>query len=481
MKVEVKIVSEEVMGLPVVNEHAAGIDVGSTEMWVTYTNLEGQTCQFMTGCCTEELEYLVEHLWMEGVTDVAIESTGIYGDNVRSMLADKGIEVIVINPSLYKKPEIKTDGKDSIWLHQYHTVDLFRLSHIAPDYWREVREYMQERESIAENKGKILVKIQRQLDLMNIKLPHFVSDVEGVSSMRVLRAIASGITDPEELLSLMDIHRFKADRETLLKSLKGNYRHGLVNILKEKIKEYDFCLSQMKQYDKYLAESLEKIKMILEAQEKAMKSKEEEEKEKAVEQTATESKEKKRSAVKKKSAQEPSRKSRKNELTFNAAPTLKEILGIDLTKVEGLEVKTILVLLSVTGTDMSKWRNSGAFASWLCLAPRPNISNSKLKGYDRRKTTNPATQALRLAARSLHNSDSRLGQLYRKVNNKKGAKAAIKCVARHLAVLIYTLIKNQEEYDDSYYIEDMERQREKNEKKLHKLAKMYGYEIVKVA
>jgi hypothetical protein len=89
MKVEVRLVNEETVGLPAVNGHAAGIDVGSTEMWVTYSNLEGQTCQFMTGCRTEELTCLVEHLFNEGVTDVAMESTGIYGDSLRSMLEDR--------------------------------------------------------------------------------------------------------------------------------------------------------------------------------------------------------------------------------------------------------------------------------------------------------------------------------------------------------------------------------------------------------
>jgi hypothetical protein len=217
----------------------------------------------------------------------------------------------------------------------------------------------------------------------------------------------------------------------------------------------------MKQYDNYLAGSLEKIR-IIEGQQKAMESGGEEQ----------EQNQKKKGV---------SKKSRKNELTFEAASTLKEIAGTDLTQVEGLDVKTILVVLSVTGINMSKWRSAEAFASWLCLSPRPKISNGKLKGYERRKTTNPATQALRIAARALHSSKSRLGQLYRRVYIKKGPKAAIKCVARHLAVLIYTLIKKQVEYDDAFYQKDRERQQKKDEAKLHKLAKMYGYEVVKIA
>ncbi|MDR3251999.1 MAG: transposase, partial [Tannerella sp.] len=84
-------------------------------------------------------------------------------------------------------------------------------------------------------------------------------------------------------------------------------------------------------------------------------------------------------------------KARKNGFGFDGGTLLKEIPGIDPTKVEGIEVKTIPVFLSATGMDTSKWRSAEAFAPWLCPAPRPNISNSKLKGHGHRKTTNPAT------------------------------------------------------------------------------------------
>jgi hypothetical protein len=83
---KVRIVNESVAGLPIVNYHAAGMDAGSTEMWVTCTNRAKQTCQFMTACYTGNLDELVSHLQSEEVTDVAMESTGIYGDPLRAKL-----------------------------------------------------------------------------------------------------------------------------------------------------------------------------------------------------------------------------------------------------------------------------------------------------------------------------------------------------------------------------------------------------------
>jgi hypothetical protein len=463
-----KILSESTTGMPVLNYHVAGIDVGTTEMWITYTNAKRQTCQFMTGSCTQDLSEIVETFLSEGVTAVAMESTGIYGDPLRSMLENAGIRVTVINPALYKKPDLKTDGKDSIWLHQYHSVGLFKDSHYAKECWRELREYIQEREVMQNHKSQSLVKISRQLSMMNVKLPHFVSDIEGVNAMRVLRAIAAGNFDPEYLVSLIDLDRMKSDKATLLKSLEGDFRPYLINVFKEKLAEYDFYVSQMKKYETYMTVLLEEISRI-------------EEEKRIKEQAACSTSEESEKSEKSEKPVPHKKKARKNEYDFDGADYLNRITGIDLTAIDGLEVKTLLIVLSVTGIDMSKWKNAEAFVSWLCLAPRPNISNGQLKGYDRRKSTNPATQALRVAVRSLHNNNGHYGHMYRRIQRRKGSIAANKAVARHLAILIYTLLKNHTEYDENFHKEEKQKQKKRNEKKLLKLAEQLGYDVSKKA
>jgi transposase len=448
-------IKEKLSGLPIVNFHAAGIDIGSREMWVTYTNREGQICQFRTGSFTENLEEITHVLVREGITDVAMESTGVYGGPLREQLEVAGVNVTVMNPSMYKKPDMKNDSNDSTWIHLYHSVDLFKKSHFAPEHWRDLREYIHEREVVLKQKAQTLTRINRQLSMMNVKIQNVVSDIEGVGAMKVLEAIVKGETDAEKLVDLLNLNLFKASREDLVASLKGNYRPGLVYVLKEKMTEYHFFVSQMHNYEKYIIDMLEEISK-LEEEIRRVEGKPELE-------------------LGKPSTKKP----RKNEYSFDGKLYLQRILGIDLTKVEGLDVKTILTILSVTGTDMSKWKSAEAFAAWLCLSPRPNCTGGKTVGHDHRKTTNPATQALRIAARSLHDSHGRLGAMYKKIYLRKGAKTAIKAVARKLSVLFYTLIKNGAEYSEDFYKDEVKKQALRDEDKLMKLAKKLGYELSK--
>jgi transposase len=150
-------------------------------------------------------------------------------------------------------------------------------------------------------------------------------------------------------------------------------------------------------------------------------------------------------------------------------------LGTDLTEIEGFSDKTLLTILSVTGTDMNHWKTSQQFvSSWLRLSPRPQKNANKVVGYDCSKTNNPATQ-------SLHSSKSPMGCLYRKLPVRKGAKAAIKAVARKLAVLLYTLIKNGTRHSSEYFEAEKKKQSVRDENKLQKLAKQLDYGLTKIA
>jgi hypothetical protein len=112
------------------------------------------------------------------------------------------------------------------------------------------------------------------------------------------------------------------------------------------------------------------------------------------------------------------------------------------------------------------------------LCPSPKISGGKVIGYERKKTKNPATLAFRLCAQSLHNSKSPLGCLYRKLLVRKGPKTAIKAVARKLAILFYTLIKNSTEYSEIYFEVEKEKQNLRDKKNLLKLATKLGYDLI---
>jgi transposase len=440
-------------GLPVINPHAAGIDVGSIEMVISYTNASGQQCVCKTGAFTQDLKELVEVLLQDGVTDVAMEATGEYWKSLYEMLEDAGINMTVINPSHYKNSaNLKTDENDSQWIHQYHSCGILRHSHIATESYRELRSYLHERSVVQNQKSETLSRIQRLLTVMNIKLQHYVSDIEGSGAMKVLRAIASGVQDAPTLVNLMHVERFKAGRENLEASLEGNYKPHLVTLLRMKLEEYDFFVSQMKKYEGCIEAVLQRIEasVILPEAEPEIKKKH--------------------------------KYTRKNQYGIDIKGHLEHILGIDLTAVEGFDEKVLLDILSITGADMGKWPTAQHFVSWLNLSPRRQKTGGKYIGNQTRRTGNPATQALRMSAQSIGaKSKGPLGILYRRLSATKGSKTAIKAVARKLGILFYTLVKNRAAYDFQMAAERVKKQTDREVRRLHKMARKLGYDVKKIA
>jgi transposase len=446
------------MGLPVINHHTAGIDIGSMLMTVSYTGKDGYSYLFECSGFTTDLKALVETLSKEGVTDVAMEATGVYWMSLYELLEDASIKVILINPSHFKNVAAqKTDVNDSLWINQLHACGLLRRSHIAADHFRELRHYIHERGVIQQQKSDTLNRIHRQLTLMNIKVQHQISDIEGVGGMKLLRAIASGISDPIELLSLLELKRFKATPDELFKSLQGIYKEQFVTLLKMKLKEYDFYKEQMLAYDGLIEKVLQKIVVNL-PREILQKKNQKEEKE-----------------------TEKTKYYRKNEYSFDGRSYLKQIYGVDLVAVSAFDEKMLLDIAGVVGADLSKWSTPEQFVDYLGLSPRRKKTGGKVVGHGKKKVKNPATQAFRLAARSLWNSNTPLGHMYRRLSASKGAATANKAVARKLARLFYTLVNKQVEYDETMWGKQKEQQEKREIAKMKKLAEKLGFETKKKA
>jgi len=441
------------MGLPVVNQHTAGIDIGSMLMTVSYTGKDGFTYLFECNGFTVDLKALVKTLSDEGVTDVAMEATGVYWMSLYELLEDAAIKVTLINPAHFKNVAAhKTDVNDSLWINQLHACGLLRNSHIATEYFRELRHYIHERGVIQRQKSDILNRIHRQLTLMNIKFQHLISDIEGVGGMKLLRAIASGVSDPVKLLSLLELKRFKASPEELLKSLQGIFKEQFVILLKMKLKEYDFHKDQMLEYDKLIEGVLKKIVVDIPVFQ----------------------------AAKDKKKDKP-KYYRKNEYSFDANSYLIQIFGIDLTAVSAFDEKMLLDIVGVVGSDLSKWANAEKFVDYLLLSPRSRKTGGKIVGHEKRKVNNPATQAFRLAARSLWNSQTPLGFMYRRLSASKGKMTATKAVARKLARLFYTLVTKKVAYDDTLLAKRQEEQEKREIVKMKKMAEKLGFDVKKKA
>lgn len=434
-------------GFGLINPHSAGIDIGSMLMVISYTDLQGIIHVHEFDSYTESLIQLAELLQQHGIEKVGMEATGSYWKVLYNILESHGMEIIVANPSHYKNVAArKTDINDAQWLHQLLSYGLLRSSHIAPEPNRELRHYLHERDIYKKQKSDTLNRIQRNLTLMNIKVQHLISDIEGVAGMKLIEAICKGITDPETLLGIIYTKSLKASPEELLSALTGDYQQQYINILTQTLKAYNSLVEQMVAYDTYIEEILKKM---LPDNHPPI--------------------EKKKGMV------------RKNQYTINLREYLLALFGTDLTDIEGLDEINLLTIFAVTGTNMKKWPTAGHFVSWLNLSPRPMISGGKIIGYERRVNNNPASQAFRMAANSLWQSKGPMGQQYRKLAASRGKSKAIKAVARRIAVIFYNLVLKKEAYDPTRLQPDIEKQTARKIARIQKEAAKFGLTLQKVA
>jgi len=432
------------MQLAIINPHTAGIDIGSMLMLVSYTDGEGNQCLLETDGFTQSLEELARTLKAAAVTHVAMEATGIYWMSLYEVLEAHGLIVTLINPRHFKNVDArKTDVKDCQWIHQLHAHGLLRASHIAPELFREMKSYLHERNVLQRQKSDTLNRIHRLLSQMNIKMQHLISDIEGVAGMKLLRAIADGVKEADQLLWLIDVKTLKASEEDLRLSLQGMYKQQYIFILQRALKAYDFYKEEMKYYEVRIEEVLQKMLP------------EDEQGQKPV-------------------IAEKKGKVRKNQYSINLKGYLTHILGTDATAIDGIDEISVLEIIAVTGTDMGKWPTADHFASWLNLSPRPKKSGGKMLGHQKRFSNNTASQAFRIAAQTMWRNKGPLGNLYRRLAAQKGAKHAIKAVARKLAVSFYTIVKNKTQYDREKLNTDKQKQEQRKIAKLKKIAVSLG-------
>jgi len=257
--------------------------------------------------------------------------------------------------------------------------------------------------------------MQKALELMNIKLHTIISDIDGKTGLLIIEAILAGERNPEILADLRD-RRIKASREEIIKSLEGYWT-----------KEHLFELRQC--YQMYCAhrEMIRECDLEIEEQ--------------LIEQIAS----KNEGIIPQ--IQKIKQKSGKHKIPFNLTGYLNEMLGVDVTKVVGISEISALGIMAEAGVDMTKWKNHSHFASWLGLAPNTKKSGGKIISSKVPKKKHYAGQAFRIAASSLYNSKSPLGDFYRRIRAKAGAGKAVVATARKLAIIYYEMVLKKEAFN----------------------------------
>ncbi len=414
-------------GLQVANPNAAAIDVGCSEHWVAVPPGRAERPVRRFGCCTADLESLVNWLLLCGVDTVVLEATGNYWVALYDLLEERGLRPVVVNPRYAKNMSGKKgDIPDCQWMQKLHTYGLFANSFRPTQPMRVLRTYLRQRETLVVAIGQSIQHMQKALTEMNVQLANLISDISGETGLRIIDAILSGQRDPQELAGLKD-RRIRASTCELARALQGHWKAEHLFVLEQARLTYAHYQEQITQCDGAIQQQLRAIQgRLSQAPADAPTTPAG-----APDALAMES-----------HAQDPVLG------PFDLSAELRRIVGVDLTAIDGIGPVIAQIILSETGADMSPWPSEKHFASWLGLCPDHRISGGRILSRSTRPVVNRARHALRLAAYTLEHSHSALGAKYRRLKHKLGAPKAIVAMAHHLARLIYRMIKHGQEYVD---------------------------------
>jgi transposase len=454
-------------GLPVFNAHAAGIDIGDTLHCVAISAGNDSHEVLTTSAFTCDLHEIVTYLQANGITTVAMESTGIYWLPLYIMLEEAGIEPYLVYAAHVKNVTgRKKDDTDSIWLQKLHTCGLLNKSFQPDNAIRELRTYVRQRKKLILLGADAVRRMQKSLELMNIKLHTVISDLLGKTGMLMMKAIIGGERDPE-ILSVLCDGRIKASKEDILKSLSGVWNEEYLFLLEQAVEHYEFHQGQIKRCEEKIREQLLKQVAIVKQGDISGVCLPTTLSEESVTVVGEKEKGGKIRSLTGKVVKVV--KAKKNQFDSPIASYLKEIAGVDLTKIPGISEVTALEFLSEVGTDMSKWKSSKHFSAWLNVTPNTKITGGKVISSNMMKKDNKAGQCLRQAASCLSANKSPMGDYYRTIRSRIGGKGAVVATAHKMARIIYNMLLKQTEYNEQMVMGNQEKIKEDKIKKIERL------------
>jgi transposase len=434
-----------------INADAAGLDIGAEEIWACVPAGRDSTSVRVFPTFTADLHALADWLQACQVKTVAMESTGVYWIPVYEILESRGFEVYLVNARYIKNvPGRKTDVLDCQWIQQLHSYGLLHASFRPSEEICALRALARHRDNLIQHRSVHIQHMQKALELMNVKLTEVVSDITGVTGLSIIRAIVDGERDPQCLASFRQSGCKKSEAQ-IAKALQGNYKPEHVFVLKQSLAQYDFYLRQIQECDAEM-EAMYAALPLSDPESRAP------------------------------SPPEPKGgKPRKNQANYDLATTLYELVGVDLTAIDGIDALTAQTIITEIGLDVSAWPTVKHFTSWLGLAPHNDISGGKVLRTRTKKTKNKANLAFRLAAQSVHRSQSAVGAFYRRMKSRHGPAKATTATAHKLARMVYFMLKNRTDYVDPGVTYYEQQYRDRTIRNLKRKAASLGMELVPMA
>ena len=390
-------------------QKAAGIDLGARKVFVSVEGEEVRSFETFTDQMLALCRYLQEHQ----IETVAMEATGVYWIVLYDLLEAAGIEVYVVNAAHVKHvPGRKSDVLDCQWIRQLHSCGLLRPSFVPPEAIRALRTYRRVREDHIQMSADHVRHMQKALDLMNVKLHAVISQIQGVSGLRIIDAILAGERDPQKLAALCEPQILRQKAQKVIQSLRGNWKEEQLFALRQAREAWTFYQGKIQQCEHQMQGLLQKL-----AQEQSPND----------------------------PPVPPGRSKPVRHHPFQIENLHQKLMrltqGKDPTVIPGLTDSSLLQLIAEVGTDMTKWQTAGHFTSWLGLAPTIHQSGTTRKKRRFKKKTR-AGQIFRVIAQSVGKSKYlALGGFYRRLKARSGAMIANVATARKIAVLFYNTLR----------------------------------------
>ncbi len=446
-----KLIDKKIRGIPVINEHVAGIDIGKTMIYVAIPPNVDEDPTRAYGTCTDDLEAIVNWLKEHNIKEAAMESTSVYWVPLYEMLEKNDIKPIIVNPKYVKTfPGRKTDVLDSQWLMRLHACGLLQGGFIPLLVIREMRDLARFRQDVMGRAADSLNIIQKMLALMNIQIGNVISDISGKSGMAIIKAIVIGERDPYKLAALAD-DRCRSSKEEIARALMGTYNSTYIFMMKTELATYEYLHKNIVEIELKIRELLEKLP----------------EKEGLAPLPQRSKKEKKKTDY------------NRSPYCFDMRSLLYKKFGYDLTILSGVEDSIAAILIFETGGNMDAFPTYKHFASWNGTSPGNKVSGGKRLSGKAPKKFSRVGQALRIAANANYKADSAVGaHLRRLMRNGKSKKEARKASAHKIGTQAYNIMKFGQSYAEKGAAEYEKKHEERKIKAMTKTLNALGYDVI---
>ena len=387
--------------LEIIHRFCAGIDVHKAMAMVCVRRLEGKRVRSLVrqfGTMTHDILEMADWLKSNGVTHVAMESTGVLWKPIYNLLEGQ-FELVLCNPHHMKQiPGKKTDVKDCEWICQLTQFGLLKASFVPKRELRDIRDLTRHRAQLVDEKTRIANRIHKVLQDANVKLSSVASDVLGVSGRHMIRAIISGEKDPVVLADL-------ARRQ-----------------LRRKIPELERALlGGISEHHRFMLERLFGHLQFLEAEIDKLASRVDDEM---------------------RTSDAKSGQANGDSIPFRLAVQMAD-------KVPGIDICTAENILAEIGTDMRQFPTAKHLASWAGICPGNHESAGKRKGGKSSKGNRWLRRAMSQAAwAASRTKNTYFAAQYRRLVGRRGKKRAIIAVAHSLLTVLYHMLATSSPYSE---------------------------------